>query len=86
MKATNTHFTCSKCGATWNEVAKIKHYDLVVPRYDRGIVGTTGSPSDALVAEVQRARAAAGLDAVLPKRRVIGIGKEIKGEEDATNI
>lgn len=86
MQATNQHFICSECGATWNEIGKIKKYDLVRPRADDAKGGSSGSPSDVLVREIQKARAAAGLDAILPKRRVIGIGKKIKEEEDATDI
>jgi len=86
MEPFDGYYCCANCGATWNEIGEIKKYDLVEPRFDNAIGVPTGSPSDVLVREIQKARAAAGLDAILPKRRVIGIGKKIKEEEDATDI
>jgi len=86
MKPYDSFYACESCGATWNAVPKLG-FKIVEDRRDLAIGGYSRSPSDALVEEVQKARAAAGLDAVLPAKRK-GIGKKTKKRKvkDASNI
>ena len=86
MELLDGYYRCIECGATWNEVPKLG-VAIVEVRRDWCRGETSGSPTDALVAEVQAARAAAGLDAVDPsKRKVTSIGKKKRKVKDAVNI
>jgi len=54
MQATNQHYTCSECGATWNEVCKLG--GLTVEEEPRGDGTTKYTPARKMIGVAAKIR------------------------------